>query len=352
MQLLFFVLGLIALLGGAELLVRGASRLSLGLGISPLVVGLTIVAFGTSSPEMAVSVAGAWAGSSGLAIGNVVGSNVFNVLLILGLSAVITPLAVQRQIVRLEAPILLGLSLLVGAFCLDGAISRFNGLILVAILIGYTSFTIVRGRRESRAAEPEGDAPPEKPRYVVNALFIVIGLGLLVQGSEWLVDGAVQFARNLGISEIVIALTVVSAGTSLPEVATSVMAAIRGERDIAVGNVVGSNIFNLLAVLGISASVAPSALTITDATLAFDIPVMIGVAVLILPIFFTGHRIDRWEGALLLGYYIAYIAVVVLRATDSIHVDTVTFALGAFVIPMTLLTLGSFAWREKGRSEG
>lgn len=192
MQILLFVSGLVALLIGAELLVRGASSLSLGLGISPLVVGLTIVAFGTSSPELAVSVAGAWSGSSDLAVGNVVGSNVFNVLFILGLSALITPLAVQRQIVRLEAPILAGASVLVGLLCLDGRIGRVEGFSLAALLVGYTVFAVLRGRRESRADGP-GDVPAREddarqPAYLRDGLFVVVGLGMLVLGSDWLVS--------------------------------------------------------------------------------------------------------------------------------------------------------------------
>ncbi len=348
MQLLFFVLGLVGLLGGAELLVRGASRLSLGLGISPLVVGLTVVAFGTSSPELAVSVAGSWSGSSAMAVGNVVGSNVFNVLLILGLSAVITPMVVQRQIVRLEAPILLGASILVAVLCVDGAVGRVDGIGLALLLAGYTTFTVVRSRQEGRANDivSEEDARPTPWGYLRDGLFIVVGLGLLVVGSDLLVDGAVAFARRLGIPEVIIALTIISAGTSLPEVATSITAALRGQRDIAVGNVVGSNVFNLLGVLGLSAAVAPAPLELTGATLSFDIPVMVGVAVLVLPIVFTGHRIDRWEGAVLLSYYAAYVGVLILRAVESIHLRTATIALAVFVVPMTLLTLGIFVVRE------
>jgi cation:H+ antiporter len=348
MQLLFFVLGLVGLLGGAELLVRGASRLSLGLGISPLVVGLTVVAFGTSSPELAVSVAGSWSGNSAMAVGNVVGSNVFNVLLILGLSAVITPMVVQRQIVRLEAPILLGASILVAVLCVDGAVGRVDGIGLALLLAGYTTFTVVRSRQEGRANDivSEEDARPTPWGYLRDGLFIVVGLGLLVVGSDLLVDGAVAFARRLGIPEVIIALTIISAGTSLPEVATSITAALRGQRDIAVGNVVGSNVFNLLGVLGLSAAVAPAPLELTGATLSFDIPVMVGVAVLVLPIVFTGHRIDRWEGAVLLAYYAAYVGVLILRAVESIHLRTATVALAVFVVPMTLLTLGIFVVRE------
>ncbi|MCB1967238.1 MAG: calcium/sodium antiporter, partial [Candidatus Accumulibacter sp.] len=279
--MLWFIPGLLALIIGAELLVRGASRLALSLGISPLVVGLTVVAFGTSSPELAVSVQSAWSGQVDIAMGNVVGSNILNVLFILGISALIAPLLVHRQLIRQEVPMMIGISLLLWALVADGGISRGDGLLLVVLLIGYNFLIIRQSRRDGVAASEQAPAIDTaggrswNAHWLVQMLLIVGGMGLLVLGSNWLVEAAVTLARRLGMSEAIVGLTIVAAGTSLPEMATSIMAAVRGERDIAVGNVVGSNIFNILAVLGISASVAPGDLIVAPSILAFDLPVMV-----------------------------------------------------------------------------
>ncbi|NTV87305.1 MAG: calcium/sodium antiporter [Burkholderiaceae bacterium] len=350
--MLWFALGLIALVVGAELLVRGASKLAISFGISPLVVGLTVVAFGTSAPEMAVSVQSAWSGQVDIALGNVVGSNIFNVLFILGASALIVPLVVHQQIIRQEVPVMIGASLLLWAMAADGGISRWEGLLLASLIVGYTIVIIRQSRRETAAIRAEydeafeGGAQAWDAHWGVQILLILAGLALLVLGSNWLVEAAVAFAKYLGVSELVIGLTIVAAGTSLPEVATSILAAIRGERDIAVGNVVGSNIFNILAVLGISASVAPGDLAVAPAMLAFDIPVMVAVAVACLPIFFTGHLIARWEGALFLAYYVAYTAYLILDAAGHDAQAGFSAVLGGFVLPLTALTLLVLSWRH------
>ncbi len=253
-QVLMFVLGLVALVVGAELLVRGASRLAVSFGVSPLVVGLTVVAFGTSAPEMAVSVGSALAGNADLALGNVVGSNICNVLLILGIAALITPLLVNEQIIRQEIPIMIGASALLVVMALDGNIGLVESIALFALVIIYTVFLVVQSRRASKAVQDEFET--EIPtstwdrHWAVQVALIAVGLVLLVVGAGWLVDAAVAFARAFGVSDLVIGLTVVAVGTSMPEIATSIIAAIRGQRDIAVGNVVGSNVFNILAVLG------------------------------------------------------------------------------------------------------
>jgi cation:H+ antiporter len=350
--MLGFALGLIALVVGAELLVRGASKLAISFGISPLVVGLTVVAFGTSAPEMAVSVQSAWSGQVDIALGNAVGSNIFNVLLILGASALIVPLVVHQQIIRQEVPVMIVASLLLWAMAADGGISRWEGLLLASLVVGYTIVIIRQSRRETAAIRAEydeafeGGAQGWDAHWGVQILLVLAGLALLVLGSNWLVEAAVAFAKYLGVSELVIGLTIVAAGTSLPEVATSILAAIRGERDIAVGNVVGSNIFNILAVLGISASIAPGDLAVAPAMLAFDLPVMVAVAVACLPIFFTGHLIARWEGALFLAYYAAYTAYLILDAAG--HDAQVGFSavMGGFVLPLTALTLLVLSWRH------
>ena len=348
--LLLFALGGILLIGGAELLVRGASRLAIAAGISPLVVGLTVVAFGTSSPELAVTVSSAYAGQSDVALGNVVGSNIFNVLFILGVSALITPLVVAQQLVRLDVPLMIGASVLALLLALDGRLGRLDGIVLFAGIIAYTWFLIRQSRRETAAVQREydeafGGAERKRSSPLVNVLFIFGGLGLLVLGSQWLVEAAVLAATALGVSELVIGLTVVAAGTSLPEVATSILAAIRGERDIAVGNVVGSNIFNLLAVLGLGSIVAPAGIPVAPGALAFDFPVMIAVAVAALPIFFTGFMIARWEGAVFLGYYLVYTVYLVLDATDHAAVQAFGATMRWFVFPLTALTLLIIAYR-------
>ena len=353
--------GLITLVLGAEALVRGASRLAAALGIAPLIIGLTIVAFGTSSPELAVSTQSALSGQADIAVGNVVGSNTFNVLFILGLSAVIVPLVVAQQLVRLDVPLMIGVSLLVWVLALDGTIGRWEGILLFAGIVAYTGFLIYQSQRERNKIVQEEYAAEYSEREVrtwqhtaINIALAVGGLALLVLGARWFVDGAVQLARAFGISELVIGLTIVAAGTSMPEVATSVVAALRGERDIAVGNVVGSNIFNLLAVLGLSAAVAPGdGIAVARNMVTVDLPFMIAVAVACLPIFFTGYTIARWEGVVFLVYYGAYNAYLFLTATQNEALNGFNTAMFLLVIPLTVITLAVSVTREvRRRSTG
>jgi len=343
MTLLIFILGLVSLTAGAEMLVRGASNIASSLGISPLIVGLTVVALGTSSPELAVGIGAAWQGQADIAVGNVVGSNIFNILFILGLSALIVPLTVAQQLVRVDVPLLIGCSLLLLVLALDNEISRVDGTLLCVGIFLYTAFLVWQARRErnSKILGEYQDAYPGAgmKRWPLNAVLIVTGLLLLVFGANWLVDAAVVFARHLGISELVIGLTVVSAGTSLPEVAASVAAAIKGERDIAVGNAIGSSIYNIFLVLGVTALVAPHGVAVAQSVQHFDIPVMIAASVACLPIFFTGYRIDRWEGGVFLGYYICYLSYLVLQATEHDLVAPFSKAMLFFVLPLTLLTI-------------
>ena len=354
MTLFLFVVGLGLLILGAELLVRGASRLAVSFGISPLVVGLTVVAFGTSSPELAVSVQSTWSGQVDIALGNVVGSNIFNVLFILGLSALITPLLVDQQLVRQEVPLMIFVSLLVWGLAWDGAIGRFDGALLAALLAAYIVFVIVQSRRNPSAAVTAeyDEALAIDPgrgwdrHWTVQVAMVLVGLILLVQGSSWLVQGAVAFATWLGVSELVIGLTIVAAGTSLPEVATSILAAVRGERDIAVGNVVGSNLFNLLGVLGVASLVSPAGLPVAASMLTFDLPVMVMVTVACLPIFFTGHLIARWEGGLFFAYYVAYTVWLVLHATDNGYSAGYGAVMAGFVVPLTFVTLAILSYRH------
>ncbi|MGE0824915.1 MAG: calcium/sodium antiporter [Candidatus Binatia bacterium] len=343
---LFLIAGLGLLILGAELLVRGASRLALAFGISPLIVGLTVVAFGTSAPELAVSIQSTLAGQADIALGNVVGSNIFNVLLILGLSAVVAPLIVAQQLIWWDVPIMIGVSVLMFLLALDGTLQQVEGLLLTAGIIAYIAFAIRQSRKENAEVQTEytqefGDASVslQGGRLLLQIGLILAGLGLLVLGARWLVDGATAIARAVGVSELVIGLTIVAAGTSLPEVATSVIATRRGERDIAVGNVVGSNIYNILAILGISALVAPGGIPVSTAALHFDIPIMIVVALSCLPIFFTGHIIARWEGALFLGYYVAYTTYLIFDSTGHTALPLLSTILLEFALPLTIITL-------------
>ncbi len=342
--------GLVVLIAGGELLVRGASALAAALRISPLVIGLTVVAFGTSAPELAVSLQAALAGSPDLAVGNVVGSNICNILLILGISAMIVPLVVSSQLVRSDVPIMIVSSLLVLVFGWDGRISRGHGLVLFAGIMGYVWWCLRQSRRESREVQVEFaqqwsvDAPSSRTVWWQIASMLV-GLMLLGIGSRLLIDGAVLIATRLGISQLVIGLTIVAIGTSLPEVVTSVVAAIRGERDIAVGNIVGSNIFNILCVLGLTSAIAPAGVAISPEALAFDIPVMIVVAIACLPIFSSGHVIARWEGGLFVFYYVAYTIYLVLHATGSDLRQAFSDVMTYFVIPLSIITLITTVWR-------
>ncbi len=337
MELLLLVVGLVLLVGGAELLVRGSARLALSFGISPLVVGLTLVSFGTSAPELAVSVRSAWGGTSQIAVGNVIGSNIVNILLILGLSALAAPLMVSRQLIRQEVPLMIALSGVVWLMCADGMIGRSEGGILFAGIIAYIGWSIRLGRRDASAAPDElaSDVPAPGGGALANLAIAALGLGLLVLGSHWMVDGASGIARRLGMSELIIGLTVVALGTSLPELATSVVASLRGQRDIAVGNAIGSNIFNILAVLGAAGLVAPLGLPVSMQALQFDLPVMVAVAAACLPIFLSRGRISRWEGALFVAYYAAYLTYLVLAAIDWPLLPAFQVTMLFFVLPLT-----------------
>lgn len=358
---LFLIIGLVILTFGAELLVRGSSRLAAIAGVPPLIVGLTIVAFGTSAPEMAVSIKAAWLNQADIALGNVVGSNIFNILFIVGACAVILPLVVHVAIIRFDVPIMVVAAVVTWLFSLDGKISRIDGIICVLGLIAFTVFAVIRGRRESASAPKEfaeeyGKSPRGAGAAALSVVYVLIGLGLLVWGARWLVWSAVGIANSLlpenSPRELIIGLTIVAAGTSLPEVATSVIATIKGERDIAVGNVVGSNIFNVFGVLGFSAAIAPSGIAVSPAALHFDIPFMIAVSVACLPIFFTGSRINRWEGGLFLAYYVAYTAYLLLDALKHESFPAYSVVMVYYAAPLTAVTLLVIGVREVAARRG
>lgn len=343
-QIAYMAAGLAILVFGADWLVKGASRLAIAAGIAPLVIGLTIVAFGTSAPELAVSVTSAYSGASDIAVANVVGSNIFNVLFILGISALVAPLIVHQQLVRMDVPIMIGASILLFVLGVDGRLGLWDSLLLTALIIAYTVFLIVEARREKNvgvvteyAEGVEDAAGTDKSSLPMNLLFIVAGLGALIFGSQLLVDGAISFAKTIGISEVVIGLTIVAAGTSLPELATSVVAAFKGERDIAIGNIVGSNIFNICSVLGLSGLASGGNLTVAPSLLAVDIPLMIAIALLCLPFFRSGYELTRANGAVFLGAYCVYVAWLVMAATNSPALAGLEMLLSGVLMPALII---------------
>lgn len=344
LAIVYLILGFVLLIVAAEYLVKGAAAIATTLGISPLIVGLTVVAFGTSAPELAVSIMAAFRGQADLAVGNVIGSNIFNILVILGISAMIIPLVVHQQLIRFDVPVMIFVSILLYAVSLDGAISRWDGVILFGLSLVYVWFLLKISKKEKNAAvlgeyANEYGGSEKEPEWVRNILFVILGIAGLVIGSDRLVAGAVTIAKHFGVSELIIGLTIVSVGTSLPEVATSVVAALKGERDIAVGNVVGSNIFNIVIVLGISAIVAPSGISVAKEALDFDMLFMIAVAVAALPVFFHGYRIGRTSGILLLAFYIGYLAYLVLDSTDHGAFPMYRQIMLLIVAPVTSLSL-------------
>jgi cation:H+ antiporter len=310
----FFTLicSLVLLYCGAEGLVRGSARLARRLGLTSLVVGLTIVAYGTSAPELLVSSRAALNGQGAIALGNVIGSNIFNIAVILGLSALIRPLKVKLQIIRFDMPVLIAVSVLFLGLFLNFRLGRTEGLILTLGSILYTIVSIHFGKRDADSENIEGFYPghPERGSIIFDLLMVAGGLVLLILGSKLLVGSAVQLARVWGINDAVVALTIVAGGTSIPELATSIVATVRKETDIAIGNVVGSNIFNILCILGVSSLVAPlngGGISLVDTF------VMIGTGVLLLPFMWTRFTLQRWEGFLLLIVYAGYLYSILLK---------------------------------------
>ena len=356
-QVLMFFLGLVALVIGAELLVRGASRLAVSFGVSPLVVGLTVVAFGTSAPEMAVSVGAVLDGQTDIALGNVVGSNIFNVLFILGLSALIAPLVVHLQLIRQEVPIMIAASVALLLMMLDGVVATWESALLVGAMVIYTVFLVWQSRRQSASADAEFEGEVDlnstwDRHWSVQLGLILLGLVALVTGSHFLVEAAVTTAKQWGVSDVVIALTIVALGTSLPEIATSVTAALKGQRDMAVGNVVGSNTFNILGCLGISGMLSTSGLVVAESVIHFDAWVMLAVALACLPIFITGREIARWEGVVFLLYYAAYTAYLILASQAHDALQQFSAVMLYFVVPLTVITMAVslFKHRRAGRT--
>ncbi len=350
-SLLELVSGLLLLILGAEILVRAAVRLAASLKVRPLIIGLSIVAFGSSAPQMTVSLQATLAGNTDIAVGSVIGSSIFNILVTLGLSALIIPLRVSRQLVRLDIPVMICAALLVFTLSANEELTPFDGLVLLAALVAYLGVLHYQTRhsRRPRTLDTVARAP-----WLSSVLLMLGGLLILVLAGHLLLGAAVDVASDLGLSERIVGLTLIGVGTSLPCLATSLIAAVRGEREIAVGNVIGSSLFNLLGVLGFTALVAPSPLSVSPNALDFDLPVMLAVVVLCLPVFYTGYRVTRAEGLVLLGLYLVY----------ALHVVSFTFGMPLatrleklmlyYVLPalMAFLLLSTLrAWRRQHKRE-
>jgi cation:H+ antiporter len=312
--------GLLLLAAGGESLVRGATRLARLAGVTPAVIGLTVVAMGTSLPELVVSVIAAVRGTPDIALGNVVGSNIFNVTIILGIAAMVVPLPVNGSAIRIEWPFMFAVTVVVMALASNGTVGPVEGAALLAMLAGFTGYMVRRARREvsgREAADFEDEAERRSVRSgrraaVLSLASVTAGVALLVVGGRLLVDAATALAQLAGLSERVIGLTVVAAGTSAPELATSLVAALRRHTDVAIANIIGSNIFNLLGILGAAAVLSP--IPVSAPILRVDMAWMLGTSLLLLPIFLRFRRITRWEGALLVAVYLVYLTMLLRTA--------------------------------------
>jgi cation:H+ antiporter len=349
MIVITFIAGLAALIGGAELFLKGVDHFGVKWRISPLIMGLTVVAFATGAPELAISLQAAVSGNADLVLGNIIGSNIANILLILGISAMIKPLVVKLRVVQIDVPIVIGASILLYVIAQDGKLTTIDGVWLLLGLLGYSIFTFfqIKQERENQPEETDFEAEQRKLSsgwffYVKNIGFLVIGMGLIVKGSDWMVDSAVELATILGLSQLVIGLTIVSIGTSLPEIATSIATIRKGNTDMAVANVMGSNLYNILLTLGLTVVIAPEVLMVSPAAIALDIPFMIAVSIACIPIFIAGFDITKFDGFMLLFYYGSYVTYLVLDAIGSSFESTMEMVMLYAVIPATLIYI---IWR-------
>ncbi|AMB88210.1 conjugal transfer protein TraR [Pseudomonas agarici] len=343
--------GLLLLIVGAELLVRAAVRLAASLRVRPLLIGLTIVAFGSSAPQMAVSLQAALYENADIAVGSVIGGNIFNTLVTLGLSALIIPLRVSRQLIRLDIPLMIVASLLVFGLAFNEELSRLDGALMLLIFVLYLGLLLrTSPSRQHAHHPPEHGHQRQHAPWISCVIRILLGLGLLALAGHLLLDAAVEVATELGLSERIIGLTVVAVGTSLPQLATSLIAAFRGQQGIAVGNVIGANLFNLLGVLGVTALIAPAPLSVSPNALSFDLPIMLGVAALCWPVFYSGYRITRAEGLLFLGLYLAYGLHVIWFTTGMPMAQRLEHLMLFFILPVLLAYLlfsTLRAWRRQ-----
>lgn len=347
---IWFVLGLIALIGGAEILVKAVTRLASAIGISKLIIGLTVVAFGTSAPELAISIQAGVNGQTDLMLGNIIGSNISNTLLILGLVALFIPLKVNKWLIKSDLPIMIGITVIVFLFSLNGMITFWECLTLSGLLLIYLLYL-------ARQGNPGSDETITKPKRKPGSLLLylllcVLGFTLLITGAQWMIDSAIIFAEMIGVSELIIGLTVVAIGTSLPEIVVVLIAAIKKERDIAIGSVIGSNILNLLAVLGVSGLFIEGAIPVQDVLTRFDIPLLILISILCIPLFYTGYRISRWEGGILLFFYGSYLYYLYLSGIAHPFLEPFTYWMTHWIIPILLLVIiivTIFEWKKRFR---
>ena len=345
----WFILGLIALIWGAEILVRSSSKLAASLGVSKLVIGLTVVAFGTSAPELAVGIEAGLMDQPDILMGNVIGSNLTNTLLILGLAALIIPLQVHKNLIRFDLPVMITSTVILILLSLNNIITFWECVILFACLIIYL-YALVRFSGKSRLTDEE---IVEAGSPWLNGLLSLGGLVLLIAGARWMVESATIFALMAGVSELVIGLTIVAIGTSLPEIVTSILAAVRGEKDLAVGSIVGSNILNILSVIGI-AGLFISGIPVQDSLLEVEYIILLAVSVICFPIFFTGRRIKRVEGAIFLTSYILYLFYLYLDSASSTFmpsfIQSVLYGFVPLVILYVLVAL-IIEFRSKNETE-
>jgi cation:H+ antiporter len=315
-----FLGGLVVIVVGAELVLRGAARLAALLGVPPILIGLTVVAVGTSAPELAVGIAAAYGGRGPLAVANIAGTNLVNILLILGVSAAIRPLPLQLSSIRLDVPVMIASAIALFLMAWDGALSRAEGGVLILAAVAYVVVLIRVARRESRAVRREYTAeygqrpPPRRRTWVVRARYgalLVVGIALTVLGADLLVAGAVDLAVAWGVSEVIIGLTIVAIGTSAPELATTVVATLRDKRDVAVGNLIGSSITNILVILGFTCLAVPGGVDVSRDVLWVDIPLAAAVAIVCLPVFRSDHMVSRREGLAFVACYLTYLGTVV-----------------------------------------
>ncbi len=352
MTIVLFVLGLVALIAGAELFLKAVDHFGLKWGVSPLIMGLTVVAFATGAPELAISIKAAMSGSADLVLGNIIGSNIANILLILGITALIAPLNITRRVIKVDVPIVIAASVTVYILALDGELGTIDGVILMAGLVGYSYFMFLQIKKdadEQAGVEEvfEYETSPDQLAkgaffYIKNIGFLLIGLTLIVAGSSWMVESAVTIATILGMSELVIGLTIVSIGTSLPEIATSLSAARKGKADIAVANVMGSNLYNMLLTLGLTLIIAPNVLAVSADAIKLDLPFMVAVSIACIPIFIAGFNLTRRDGALFLVYYSTYLSYLVLNAINSSFVPVIQNTMFYVILPGTIIYM---IWR-------
>tara|TARA_R110002124_G_scaffold194919_2_gene361968 strand:+ start:8466 stop:9560 length:1095 start_codon:yes stop_codon:yes gene_type:complete len=341
---IIFIAGLAALVGGAELFLKGVDHFGVKWRVSPLIMGLTVVAFATGAPELAISLQAAISGNADLVLGNIIGSNIANILLILGISAMIKPLVVKLRVVQIDVPIVIAASILLYIIAFDGELTTLDGVWLLLGLVAYSVFTFfqIKKERSNQPEETDFEAAERKLAsgwffYAKNIGYLIVGMGLIVQGSDWMVQSAVEIATILGLSQLVIGLTIVSIGTSLPEVATSIATIRKGNTDMAVANVLGSNLYNILLTLGLTVVIAPNILDVSAAAIAFDLPFMVAVSVVCIPIFVAGFDITKTDGSIFLFYYGSYLTYLVLDAVGSSFVKPMETGMVYIVIPVTLI---------------